>query len=267
MTKAAMPPVRRMRWSDAARTSTGCVTAGLFLLMTMDNGGAQYIGNAGNSAPAAAEEMKSGLDAIPTDIPVHASAPSPPVNQPFSLLPGTIRTEPVLLEDTERPSLAEQYRMERQGIKRVPSQATVVKRAAENKPAPAAAPQPASAKTVSTANAPQPAIPATVPESGPSQTAEITDSGTLPTQAGDAFAIQLGAFHDTISAHTYWASFMIRYPDLAQSHQRSLSTADLGTKGIFHRLRLGGFADMISAETKCRQLLADGTDCFATPDR
>ena len=247
MTKAAMPPVRRMRWSDAARTSTGCVAAGLFLLMTMDNSGAQYIGNAGNSAPAAAEEMKSGLDAIPTNIPVHASAPSPPVNQPFSLLPGTIRTEPVLLENTERPSLAEQYRMERQGIKRVPSQATVVKRAAENRSAPA--------------------IFVVVPETGTSQTAEITDSGTLPTQAGDAFAIQLGAFHDTISAHTYWASFMIRYPDLAQSHQRSLSTADLGTKGIFHRLRLGGFSDMISAETKCRQLLADGTDCFATPDR
>jgi len=265
-----MPPARNLCWFDMTGTATRCIAAGLFLIMTMDNVRAQYIGNVSDRAAPATEEIKSGLDAIPTDIPVHASSPSP-INQPFSLLPGTIRTEPVLLEDTERPSLAEQYRMERQGFKRAPSQATVVKRAPETSLAPTAAPQPAFAKTVSAANAPQnapqPAIPATMPESGPSQTAAITDSGTFPTATDNAFAIQLGAFHDTISAQTYWASFMIRYPDLAKSHQRSLSTADLGAKGIFHRLRLGGFADMTSAETKCRQLLADGTDCFATLDQ
>jgi len=263
MTKAAMPPARNLCWFDMTGTATRCIAAGLFLIMTMDNVRAQYIGNVSDRAAPATEEIKSGLDAIPTDIPVHASSPSP-INQPFSLLPGTIRTEPVLLEDTERPSLAEQYRMERQGFKRAPSQATVVKRAPETSPAPTAALQPASAKTVSAANAPQPAIPATMPESGPSQTAAIADSGTFPAATDNAFAIQLGAFRDTISAQTYWASFMIRYPDLAKSHQRSLSMADLGAKGIFHRLRLGGFADMTSAETKCRQLLADGTDCFAT---
>ncbi|MFC4234413.1 SPOR domain-containing protein [Thalassospira xianhensis] len=266
MTKAAMPPARNHCWFGMPSTATGCIAAGLFLIMTMDNVGAQYIGNVSDRTVPATEEIKSGLDAIPTDIPVHASSPSP-INQPFSLLPGTIRTEPVLLEDTERPSLAEQYRMEKQGIKRAPSQATVVKRATKTKPAPIVMAKPAPVETVSTADTPQPAISATVPESGPSQTAAITGSSMFPPATDNAFAIQLGAFHDTISAQTYWASFMIRYPDLAKSHQRSLSTADLGPKGIFHRLRLGGFNDMASAETKCRQLLADGTDCFATRDQ
>ncbi|WP_404426513.1 SPOR domain-containing protein [Thalassospira australica] len=256
MLQTAMLPVRRMRWPYAARTSTGCIAAGLFLLLMMDHGGAQYIGRSGASdmTVSQTEEMKSGLNAIPTDLPVHASTPSPPVNRPFSLLPGTIPAQPVMLEDTDRPSLAEQYRMEKQGIKRAPSRATSVRRDAVT-------------KSVSGKHAIEATSRAGKGSASAPVTVVVSSAGTETGMDGDLFAIQLGAFHDTISAQTYWASFMIRYPDLVESHPRSLTTADLGTKGIFHRLRLGGFADMISAETKCRQLLADGTDCFATPDR
>ena len=85
----------------------------------------------------------------------------------------------------------------------------------------------------------------------------------VPDEATGPYAIQLGAFHDTISAQTYWASFSIRYPDLVKAHQREIATADLGSKGVFHRLRLAGFPNQSSANEKCRQLIADGTECFA----
>ncbi|AJD51831.1 Sporulation related domain-containing protein [Thalassospira xiamenensis M-5 = DSM 17429] len=257
MIPAATSPVRVRYGSKLASIVTGCIAAGLFLTMGPGQVTAQNI----ETAHPASKEMKSGLDAIPTDLPVHTSSPSP-VNQPFSLLPGTIRTDPVLLEDTDRPSLAEQYRMEKQGIKRAPSRAAGAKRTIMEKPAPALIAQPKSASA--SANTQHVTVSPLIPETGASQASTSTATSVSPAGTDGAFAIQLGAFRDTISAQTYWASFMIRYPDLAQSHPRDLSTADLGTKGTFHRLRLGGFADIASAEKQCRQLLADGTDCFAT---
>ncbi len=103
MIPAATSPVRVRYGSKLASIVTGCIAAGLFLTMGLGQVTAQNI----ETAHPASKEMKSGLDAIPTDLPVHTSSPSP-VNQPFSLLPGTIRSDPVLLEDTDRPSLAEQ---------------------------------------------------------------------------------------------------------------------------------------------------------------
>lgn len=260
MIPAAISPVRVRYGSKLGSIVTGCIAAGLFLTIGPGQVTAQNI----ETAHPASKEMKSGLDAIPTDLPVHTSNPSP-VNQPFSLLPGTIRTAPVLLEDTDRRSLAEQYRMEKQGIKRASSRAAGAKRTIREKPAPAVIAQPKSASA--SANTQHMTVSPLIPETGASQASTLTATSVSPAGIDGTFAIQLGAFRDTISAQTYWASFMIRYPDLAQSHPRNLSTTDLGTKGTFHRLRLGGFADIASAEKQCRQLLADGTDCFATHDQ
>lgn len=260
MMAAAISPVRARCRSNLAGIATGCIAAGLCLVVLTDRVAAQHI----DQPPGESQQVKSGLDAIPTDLPVHASGPSP-VNQPFSLLPGTIRTRSVLPEDADRPSLAEQYRMEKQGIKRPTLRSTRAQRATSEKPAPAVIAQPASLSA--SANAPNTPISASPPETGTSRPSTITVSSVTPPGTGGGFAIQLGAFRDTISAQTYWASFMIRYPHLVQSHPRSLSTADLGTRGTFHRLRLGGFTDMTSAKEQCRQLLADGTDCFATQDQ
>lgn len=74
-----------------------------------------------------------------------------------------------------------------------------------------------------------------------------------------------GAFRDSFTAETYWASFSIRYPKLSKAHDKQIISADLGSQGTYHRLQLLGFADAASAQKQCRQLKADGTDCFA-PD-
>jgi len=103
------------------------------------------------------------------------------------------------------------------------------------------------------ANMHAPAIPA------PDRTAAMP-----PVTNGD-FVMQLGAFRTAISAETYWASFAIRYPDLAAQHHHYLGVIDLGEKGRFHRLRIGGFASLAQAKEKCRQLAADGTACIGLP--
>ena len=184
----------------------------------------------------------SGIDAIPTGIPVHASTVRDP-NQPVSLLPGTIPISDSAEFLEEVPSLAAQYHQTINGTapraaKQAPKKPEVSKAPAVKRPAPV--------QTVTVAATPSPSV----------------ENASLGRATGQ-YQIQLGAFHDTISAQTYWASFRIRYPDLAQSHPREIATADLGSKGIFHRLRLGGFPDQIAANEKCRQLIADGTDCFA----
>ena len=188
----------------------------------------------------------SGIDAIPTDIPVHASTVRDP-KQPVSLLPGTIPISDSAEFLEEAPSLAAQYHQTISGT------APRAIKQAPKKPKVSSAPQKTPAvkrlapvQTVTVAATPSPSV----------------ENASLGRATGQ-YQIQLGAFHDTISAQTYWASFRIRYPDLAQSHPREIATADLGSKGIFHRLRLGGFPNQITADEKCRQLIADGTDCFA----
>ncbi len=261
MTPAAMQsshsifPSKRC-WGYVLRTSAGCLAAGFFLLSTADTGNAQSSSyTTGKSIPAT-RMMPSGVDAIPNNLPVHASGTSP-INQPLSLLPGTIPDHPISIEDVDLPSLAEQYRLEKQGIRRAPQVRSTTKSAT-----PKTVVQKTSAQPISTATA-RPMIGTETK----AETKAETNPGYIAPETGSNYIIQLGAFHDAISAQSYWASFMVRYPDLVQSHPRSLSTADLGTKGTYHRLRLGGFADFTSAQAKCRQLLADGTDCFATKNR
>ena len=51
---------------------------------------------------------QTGIDMIPTDLPARATS-APTGNQPVSLLPGTIPTSANITEETEIPSLADQY--------------------------------------------------------------------------------------------------------------------------------------------------------------
>tara|TARA_B100000674_G_scaffold456088_1_gene430424 strand:- start:6293 stop:7039 length:747 start_codon:yes stop_codon:yes gene_type:complete len=198
----------------------------------------------------------TGIDIIPTDLPAHASSVQQG-NGPVSLLPGTIPTETRIEEETEIPSLADQYQRVITGqppLRPVRQQApkTVV--------------TPAQAPSTQTNSTPKPAKPTMAVQrntpSTPVETAAPTPANA-PASKGH-FLIQLGAFRDTFTAETYWASFSIRYPKLSKSHEKQIVSADLGSQGIYHRLQLVGFTDSESAQKQCRQLKADGTDCFAT---
>ena len=127
-----------------------------------------------------------------------------------------------------------------------------------NEPSPLPAPERDTTMTSPSAppGGPTPAIAASHPTS---------DIPPKPPVSGGGFVLQLGAFRTAVSAETYWASFAIRYPELARQHHHYLGIVDLGDKGRFHRLRIGGFSSLAQVKEKCRQLAADGTACIGLP--
>jgi cell division septation protein DedD len=73
--------------------------------------------------------------------------------------------------------------------------------------------------------------------------------------------LQLGAFESEELANDAWQTFRARYRsavDWAPDVQR----ADLGTKGVMYRLRVGPFASRAAATNACVQLKAAGANCF-----
>ena len=204
----------------------------------------------------ATEAGPTGIDIIPADLPAHASSVRSD-HQPLSLLPGTIPTQTMIEEEIEIPSLADQYQRTIKGQPpvrpvRPPRQRT------QNSAAIPAIPSALPASTTLKATQPKVAVQRTTGS-------DVVETATpVPALSDDGFLIQLGAFRDRFTAETYWASFSIRYPKLVRSHDKKIVSADLGSQGIYHRLQLAGFENSESAQKQCRQLKADGTDCFAT---
>jgi len=229
---------------------------GLYLIAAF--GACALIGGAASSNAHAqasnSDTFPTGIEIIPTDLPAHASS-MPPANQPISLLPGTIPMDDTIKEDLEIPSLATQYHQTLIGKAPV-RRATTVRKAKHT--------------VRGTPNQP-PFTQETIPNSSEFLATATPTSSAPPTGSkpksfdpnAKAYLIQLGAFRDTISAETYWASFRIRYPELSKTYAKQIVSADLGTKGIYHRLQLVGFTNPDLAKQKCRQLKTDGTDCFA----
>jgi cell division protein FtsN len=56
-----------------------------------------------------------------------------------------------------------------------------------------------------------------------------------------------------------------KYPTLLASYRPMVQKADLGTKGVWYRLRIGPIADKTAATKLCSQLKAQGLpDCLVT---
>ncbi len=121
-------------------------------------------------------------------------------------------------------------------------------------PAPAEAPKPAQ----STAAATPPAIklpPVATPSAAPAA------PKTAPTAAAGQTRIQLVAMRDAESAVAAWQK-------LKQQHAKTLGglspifeRADLGAKGVYHRVQAGPFADRAAAAATCAALEAAKQDC------
>ncbi|MEO1040568.1 MAG: SPOR domain-containing protein [Pseudomonadota bacterium] len=94
------------------------------------------------------------------------------------------------------------------------------------------------------------------PEPAPAQAPAVV-------AAGD-WVVQIAAFRTRDEAEAGWIAFRTRYADLAQGRAPDVETADLGARGIYHRLRIAAFAERGEAETFCRALQQAGQDCLVT---
>lgn len=105
------------------------------------------------------------------------------------------------------------------------------------------------------------------PEPAPAQTQPAPTSRPAPSQPAAAtssgpFVAQIAAYRSEGDAESGWVSFASRFPDLASGRAPDIQRADLGDRGVFHRLRIAGFATREDAAAFCEALDARGQACL-----
>ncbi|MDE3060269.1 MAG: SPOR domain-containing protein [Pseudomonadota bacterium] len=145
------------------------------------------------------------------------------------------------------------------------AQKTETKLAANDNPAPALAPtapvpapaevKPAAPQADTTVAKPKPA-PAPAPAK-PEAKAAASDKGVK---------VQLGAYRSEEEARTAWAKMQKQHDELA-GHTPLIVKADLGSRGVYYRLRLGGFGSNAEATDFCATLSAGGQPCIIATGR
>lgn len=86
----------------------------------------------------------------------------------------------------------------------------------------------------------------------------------VPVKADGANAVQLGAYRSEKEARESWNKMLGKHAGLLSSRSPSIVKADLGTKGVYFRLRVPGFASTGDARAFCGKLSAQGQACMAT---
>ncbi len=80
--------------------------------------------------------------------------------------------------------------------------------------------------------------------------------------AAVAAVVQIGAYETQEIADGAWASFKARHAGVVGTLAEDVQKVDLGSKGIWYRLRMGPFADKTAATAACDKLKAEGATCF-----
>jgi len=132
-----------------------------------------------------------------------------------------------------------------------PAPATTQPQTRDPEPDPQPAPAPARAEPARPDPAPAASTPArTEPQTRPAA------------QTEGAFVAQIGAFRSVEDAEAGWVAFTSRFSDLAMGHAPDIQRADLGDRGVFHRLRVAAFATREDAANFCASLDARGQACL-----
>ncbi len=80
-----------------------------------------------------------------------------------------------------------------------------------------------------------------------------------PTMTG--WVVQIASADTETSAWSTWKKMQSRHKVL-KSKSANVVKADLGAKGIFYRVRLGGFEEQAAAKQACAKLKAGGVSCY-----
>ena len=103
------------------------------------------------------------------------------------------------------------------------------------------------------------------PETQPVKQASLDRSATEPAPkaapAPGPYQVQLGAYRDEETAKVAWRNLVARDEGNLSGIEHRIVRADLGDRGVFYRLRAGGYADESNAHRLCSRLMAVGIDC------
>ena len=80
-------------------------------------------------------------------------------------------------------------------------------------------------------------------------------------QAG-THVVQVGAFRSNDEAMAQWSRMQTKLGDFLAGKGPDVEVADLGERGVYHRLRVGPFSSSDDAKTSCAGLKERGQDCL-----
>ncbi|MEZ5971044.1 MAG: SPOR domain-containing protein [Hyphomonadaceae bacterium] len=89
------------------------------------------------------------------------------------------------------------------------------------------------------------------------------DAPEMPTFAANGrYVAQLAALQSEASIEPSWRRFAARAPALFAGARMDVQRADLGARGVYHRLRAGYFATSDDATLFCERIRQMGQDCI-----
>ncbi len=106
--------------------------------------------------------------------------------------------------------------------------------------------------------------PATVsvrPAPAPAQAPPATSAASGDARSG-SHVVQVGAFRSNDEALAQWKRLQTKLGDFVAGKGPDVELADLGERGVYHRLRIGPFSTADEAKTYCAGLKERGQDCL-----
>ena len=95
------------------------------------------------------------------------------------------------------------------------------------------------------------------------ETASINPAPVVAEAAATGWIVQISSATSEDGAWSSWKKISTSHKALS-GEKPNVVKADLGTKGIFYRVRLGGFSDQSDAKAKCAKLKAAGVGCYVS---
>lgn len=224
-------------------------------------------GTDAGAAPAATPPQMAS-EAAPT-APLAQMASAPDAAAPAASQPGTYPFSIIENDDLARPGGAAAAAAAAPSAAPAPLPPTkppappapVAAAPAPARAAPAAAPAPAPAVAAARPAAPsQNQRVASLPSAVPARPAPVASSSSAKIPAG-TFTVQLTSQRSEQDALAAYAALQKRFPALLGSRQPAIQKADLGSRGIYYRVKVvAGARD--AAVQLCSGLKAQGGDCI-----
>jgi cell division protein FtsN len=187
-------------------------------------------------------------NATPSGTP--AVTPHAPVPQAAKSAPAALAQKPAIAPSAQKASVASPPAAKPAAPKNAPAAAPNVATGAPRRLG-VSPPQPeTAARPTPGAVAPSRAAQSAAPPSN------IAEAG------GGSYVLQIGAYKSQGDADAAWRTYRARHAALLSGFSENVTQADLGSKGIWYRLRVAGFADKDGADALCDRLKADGGTCF-----
>ncbi len=79
------------------------------------------------------------------------------------------------------------------------------------------------------------------------------------------YVVQIASLRSRSEAQAMWDKLTVKMGDIISSdYYADIKRADLGARGVYYRLRIGGVGERETAKALCRRLKAKNQDCIVT---